>query len=118
MNIYTHISKNAQTAIQHALNQNQERYAQLIQEGANAAATDEERNYTDQTTFETTLTHIASWCDTEQETHLAQLGARLHHANSIEATIENWFNTHYNQQAHFDTPEQALDAFFTKMATL
>lgn len=114
MNIYTHISKNAQYAIE----QNEERYAQLMQEGANSAATDEARNYTDTPDFHAMLNAIASWCDTEQETYLAQLGALLHHTNSIEATIEKWFKTHYNQTVHFNTPRQALDAFFTKMETL
>lgn len=118
MNIYTHISKNAHYAIQYAIEQNEEQYAQLIQEGANSAATDETRNHTDTPDFHATLDAIAGWCDTEQGTYLAQLGALLHHTNSIEATIENWFKTHYNQTAQFDTPRQALDAFFTKMETL
>ena len=116
--IYTRISKNAQHAVQYAIEQNEERYAQLIQEGANSVATDEARNYTDAPDFHATLRNVAGWCNTEQETYLAQLGALLHHTNSIEATIENWFKTHCNQIARFNTPRQALDAFFVKIKTL
>lgn len=115
MNIYTHISKNAQRAVQHALNTGNEHYARLLQEGANALATDEERDYIDQRGLESTFHHIASWCDTEKDTQVTYMGARLHRSNSIEETIEQWFNTHYNQHPKFDTPEQALDTFFNML---
>lgn len=115
MNIYTHLSHNAKTAIQHALNKGEEGYAHLLQEGANSAAIDEEVRDND---FQGTLNHIASWCDTPEETYIAQLGARLQSVNSIEAAIEKWFKTHYNKEAHFDTPEQALDAYFAQAKNL
>lgn len=118
MEIYTYLSHNARTAIRHALTKGEETYAHLIQEGANSAAIDEELHDEIKRGFQGTLDHIASWCDTPEETEIAQLGARLQLVNSTEAAVENWFKTHYNKEAHFDTAEQALDAYFSQVKNL
>lgn len=116
MKIHTYLNPNAQGFIQQTEQHLGETAAQVAQSGANSILTEQELG----NSFDKGLERIWKIHEGNRKHQiLATIAAHIQYSDNVTGTIENWFKTNYNQpHASFDSPQQAIDAFFQAIHTI